>query len=347
MAITGGFLGAGKTSLILAAAAHLRSAGLRAGIITNDQGEELVDTRLAGAAGFDTAEITGGCLCCRFSDFFRSIERLTGSGEPPDIIFAEPVGSCTDLAATVLRPIRRLYGDRVRLAPLTVLVDPVRAEQLLAPGADPHLSYLFQRQIAEADLVCFTKADRDQQLPALPGIHARRLSARTGEGIPEWLDDVLNFRMAPGERRLEIDYQRYAEAEAALGWLNWQAILHPPRPLTLAAVTGPLLEHLDAELTRARVQIAHLKVLAQSDAGYLRAGICANGDEPAVDGPLDAPPCRRHELVVNLRARATPGLLDEIVDRARQDLPGRLRILKRQAFRPAAPRPEHRFPEVV
>jgi hypothetical protein len=345
LVLVGGFLGAGKTSLLLAAATRLRTAGRRVGVITNDQGGELVDTRLVEAAGFDAEEVTGGCFCCRFTDFVQSAERLLAIG--PDVILAEPVGSCADLSATILQPIKRFYDDRFRLAPLTVLVDPARAEELLGTQADANLSYLFRKQLAEADLVRFSKADRHTQFPALPGVTARPLSAHTGEGVGEWMDEVLQDTAAAGSRLLEIDYQRYAEAEASLGWLNWQADVRLRRPLTPASLVGPLLDHLDRSLTREGVAIAHLKIFAQCGAGYVRAGICRNGEEPSVDGALDAPPASRHELVLNLRAGAAPGTLDAAVDEAAGELPGKVRVLYRQSFRPAPPKPEHRFSEIV
>ena len=349
LVIVGGFLGAGKTSLLLAAAARLQAAGRRVGVITNDQGGELVDTRLLQAAGLDTAEVAGGCFCCRFSEFVQSAERLldAATAAGPDVILAEPVGSCTDLSATILQPIKKFYGDCFQLAPLTVLVDPERAEQLLAPDADQKLSYLFGKQLAEADLVRFSKADRHSRFPALPAAGARPLSAHTGEGVGEWLEEVLHDTATAGTRLLEIDYQRYAAAEATLGWLNWQADLRLRRPLTPAAIVGPLLERLDRELTAARVEIAHLKIFAQSGTGYLRAGICRNRQEPSVDGALDAPPSSRHELILNLRASAAPELLEATVKQATEILPGRLRVVHRQAFCPAPPVPQHRFAEVI
>jgi G3E family GTPase len=184
--LVGGFLGSGKTTLLLRAAARLADRGLRAAIITNDQGGELVDTRLVNASGYAAEEIAGGCFCCRFSDFMAATERLRSLH--PDVIFAEPVGSCMDISATILQPVKQLFGNRFRLAPFTVLVDPERARQLLHPEADVHLSYLFRNQLEEADLVCFTKTDLYSELPELPGVIAHGLSARTGEGVNEWLD---------------------------------------------------------------------------------------------------------------------------------------------------------------
>ena len=346
LVLVGGFLGAGKTTLLLAAAERVRLAGRRVAVILNDQGGELVDTQLARSAGFSAEEVAGGCFCCRLSDFIASADRLLAAAQP-DVLFAEPVGSCTDLAATVLQPIRRFYGDRFRLAPLTVLVEPARAAELLAPDAEPNLSYLFRKQIAEADLVCFTKADRPDAVPALDGVIPRRLSARSGEGLAEWLEEVLTDAANPGARLLDIDYARYAEAEAALGWLNWSARLRLEDALTPAYVAGPFLDHLDRRLTEAGVGIAHLKLFADAAGGHLKASICRNGEEPAVEGALDAPPSLVHRLVLILRATGSPEALTAAVAESARTLPGRLRVLHHESFRPAPPKPERRMTEVL
>jgi len=345
--LVGGFLGAGKTTLLLAAGSRLRAAGKRVGIILNDQGGELVDTRLAEAAGFPAREITGGCFCCRFSEFVRAAGSFT-SNEEPEFILAEPVGTCTDLAATILQPIRRYYGDRYTLAPLTVLVDPARTEELISSNADPLASYLFHKQMEEADLVCFSKADLHVHFPRIQGIDARPLSAQTGQGVAEWLDEVLSWGGATGGKLLlDIDYSRYAAAEASLGWLNRRGELRLPQPLTPAAVTGPFVMRLDRLLTDAGIPIAHLKVFAQSANGHVKASICRNGEPPTVAGTLDAPPAACCTITVNLRATGDPALLSALVDQATSNLPGQFRIDHAEAFRPSPPVPEHRFQEAI
>src|SRR3984957_1841683 len=343
--LTGGFLGAGKTTLLLRAARLLQQRGMHPAIITNDQGGSLVDTRVAAAAGFDAGEIAGACFCCRFGDFIAAAESLLAVR--PDVIFAEPVGSCMDLSATVLQPLKQYYGNQFRLAPYSVLADPRRATEMLQPDADPLLAYLFQNQLAEADLVVFTKSDLYADAPELPGISARRVSAQTGAGVAEWLDEMLSGRLRAGGQLLDIDYARYAAAEAALGWLNWEGELRLASALTPAQVVGPLLERLDEDLTRAAAPIAHLKIFDRAPSGYIKASICANGEEPSIDGDLLASSALRHELVVNLRARALPEVLQEVVTRATSELPGPLRVLHEQAFQPAPPVPEHRFRTVV
>ncbi|HEV2124470.1 MAG TPA: GTP-binding protein, partial [Chloroflexota bacterium] len=138
----GGFLGAGKTTAIIRAAERLLASGRRVAIVTNDQASGLVDTAAAWEAlGGDRAsvsEIAGGCFCCRFDDLTNTLQR-TADLVHPDVILAEAVGSCTDLAATVYQPLAQLQLAPVRLGPLTVVVDAVRLRSLLLAGELPGL----------------------------------------------------------------------------------------------------------------------------------------------------------------------------------------------------------------
>jgi G3E family GTPase len=98
--LANGFLGAGKTSSLLALARELLNRGLRVGFVTNDQATELADTALVRLFQYPVEEVVGGCLCCRFDDLARSMKELLQL--EPDLLLCESVGSCTDLAATVI-----------------------------------------------------------------------------------------------------------------------------------------------------------------------------------------------------------------------------------------------------
>ncbi len=344
--IVGGFLGAGKTSLILAAARLLEQRGLRCAAILNDQGTELVDTRLAGGSGMAVGEVAGGCFCCRLSSLVSVIEDLRQWS--PDVIFAEPVGSCTDISATVFGPLREEF-DRYRLAPFTVLVDPARAATLLREDADPDLGFLFQKQLEEADLVCLTKADlypdtQISDLPEIAGVHTRRLSATTGQGVQQWLDEILLGTVVAGRTTLDIDYGRYAQAEASLAWLNLSFALESAPAVSSAMIVGPLMDRLDLALAAEGIEIVHLKIFASSASGWLKAAICAPGQEPQVEGNLDASPAGRHEVLVNLRAKGDPALVQSIVAAHLNDLEGTVLDVRLDCFSPAPPTPERRIP---
>jgi len=345
LVLVGGFLGAGKTTLILRAAETLRRRGLRAAVITNDQDSGLVDTRSSEVSGFDTREVAGGCFCCRFSDLLDAAEQLTDWS--PDVIFAEPVGSCVDISATILQPFKAFHRHQFRLAPYTVLADPSLAERVFGGQADTDVSFLYRQQIAEADLLCLTKADLGARAPSLPVPVDLRVSAVSGEGVEAWLDEVLHSSRVVGARLLDVDYARYAEAEAALGWLNLHAEILLREAQSPAALAGPLLDHLDRALTGAGMPIAHLKIFDQAESGYVKAGIVANGAEPRADGDLAASPAERHELVINLRAIGEPTSLDAMVRDALDRIDGEVTIRHLGAFRPAPPQPEHRFTEVA
>ncbi len=344
--IVGGFLGAGKTSLILAAAWLLERRGLTCAVILNDQSDELVDTHQAGAQGLLAREVTGGCFCCRLSGLISVIEDLRALS--PDVIFAEPVGSCTDISATVLGPLREGFNG-YRLAPFTVLADPARAVRLLSEDADSDMGFLFEKQLQEADLVCLSKADLYPDaagirgiVERLPGLPVRSVSARTGQGVEEWLDEVLFGSLEAGRTTLEIDYARYAQAEASLAWLNLSFRLEPAVAISPAEVVGPLLDRLDESLTTAAIPIVHLKAFDGSETGWLKAALCANGEEARVEGDLDASPAGRHEVLLNLRAKGEPSEVRRIVEEQLQIMGGGVVEMRLNCFSPAPPSPERR-----
>ena len=228
----GGFLGAGKTTSVAALAQQLSDQGQEVGLITNDQGRELVDTAMLRSRGFATEEIPGGCFCCRFNSLVDAAEKLTESTRP-SVFIAEPVGSCTDLVATVTYPLRRIYGDDFSIAPLSVLVDSVRAARIfdLAEGGQfsEKVTYIYRKQLEEADFIVINKTDllSADKLTALtntlrieyPKAEVLHVSARSGEGLREWFERIIDAELI-ARNVMEVDYEVYAEGEALLGWLN-------------------------------------------------------------------------------------------------------------------------------
>ncbi len=150
-----------------------------------------------------------------------------------DTVIAEAVGSCTDLQATVVRPLRQYYGDTMVVAPLTTVVDPLRylafdrAAQRGEPESD--LSYLFRQQLIEADVIAVNKLDTikpDRAADLLarlaadyPKAKVVGYSATVGNGV----DELIGAWSGPSgnhEVVLDVDYDRYAAAEAQLAWMN-------------------------------------------------------------------------------------------------------------------------------
>jgi hypothetical protein len=333
----GGFLGAGKTSLILAAGRALSRRGLRSAAILNDQGEDLVDTGLVGRS-MPADQVSGGCFCCRFSDLLQAADRL--AAHAPEVIFAEPVGSCTDLSATILQPLARDFPGRFRLAPLTVVIDPEFAGSPMSHD----MAFLFRNQLAEADLICLSKCDLDIEAPDLPAsVPVRFTSALTSEGVDAWLDEVLSGDLRAGNTTLNIDYDRYAQAEAAMSWLNRRVRLELVDALSPAAIAGPLLDGILEQLELRSVPVLHCKLLNTTESGYVKAAVTGSSREPVVEGQLDASPALHHDILLNLRSSGEPALVAEIVETEMARVLG-VRISDTSAsFRPLPPKPERRI----
>jgi hypothetical protein len=144
----------------------------------------------------------------------------------------------------------------------------------------------------------------------------------------------------------DIDYRRYAAAEAALGWLNWRMVVELDQALAPAGLAGPFFDAIQEGLTAQRVPIVHLKMLDRCATGFLEAGLCRNSDQPEVAGDLTASPAREHEITVNLRAMGDPAQLTSVLKEASERLPGQVRFTRRDCFQPGEPKPQHRYREV-
>lgn len=358
----GGFLGAGKTTSVAHLAAHLTRQGLRVGLITNDQGTELVDTAMLRSRGFVTEEISGGCFCCRFNSLVEAAQRLTDATRP-DVFIAEPVGSCTDLVATVTYPLRRIYSANFSIAPLSVLVDPVRAARVFGLEAGGKFSekvlYIYRKQLEEADLIVINKSEtldaakletlRSRLALEFPKAAVLAVSARTGAGMEGWFA-CLDLAEQVSRDTMPVDYALYGEGEALLGWLNATVAL---RGLQCdfdgnAAVRSFCLE-LQRRLSEAGAEIAHLKMTLSPDEGLSDLAVInlvRNDHVPELSQKLGAD-IASGQVIINLRAEADPERLREQLTAALgtvfpADGPVGANLEHLEAFKPGQPRPTHR-----
>lgn len=354
----GGFLGAGKTTTIGNLARHYQAQGQRVGIVTNDQAYGLVDTGNLRHAGFAVEEVPGACFCCKFDDLILTANKLT-KAQTPDVILAEPVGSCTDLSATVVEPMRALYGDRFELGPLVVLLKPEHGRKILGGetgiGFSPKAAYIFLKQLEEADIIAINKVDKlsDSQVQRLvtqlterfPGKKILTLSNTTGAGFAELCDAIASG--APHRTTaMEVDYDIYAEGEAELGWLNCQVDLTSSQPLALDAVVQQFVVALAAQLAAESAEPAHLKVMAHADGEASIANLVAS-DVAAELSLASGISATAIELVVNARVAIDPERLESAVrsvvkaEAARLHATAEIRGMQR--FRPGRPVPTHRY----
>lgn len=356
----GGFLGAGKTTAVGALAQRLTAAGLRVGLITNDQGSELVDTATLRSRGFAAEEIPGGCFCCRFDSLVQAADRLTEETQP-DVFIAEPVGSCTDLVATVSYPLRRMYGEQFTVAPFSVLVDPVRAEHVLGLAEGKRFSekvlYIYRKQLEEADFIVITKNEtierariaalRTRLAHEFPNAQVLDVSVRLGTNVSEWFD-LVETGTVGSRPAMEVDYSAYAEGEALLGWLNATVQLSAPHHFDANEALEVLAGGIQARLPE--TEIAHLKMTFSpgSALGDLAVINLVRSDlVPELSMRIDEP-VQSGQLIINLRAEGAPALLETAARAATEQLsrnfPGlRASLEHLESFRPGKPEPTHRL----
>ncbi len=357
----GGFLGAGKTTAVAALAARLSKKGLKVGLITNDQGQELVDTAMLRSKGYATEEIPGGCFCCRFNSLVDAAERLSESNRP-DVFIAEPVGSCTDLVATVTYPLRRMYGNDFTIAPLSVLIDPARAMRVFGlqpgPSFSPKVIYIFKKLLEEADIIVISKSDTLEagQVAELTTAIAREFpraqilsaSARNGVDLDGWFHHLESDEQV--ERQvMDVDYEVYAEGEALLGWLNATLQLSSTEYFDANSVLTTLAKNVQSRLCHSGSEIAHFKMTFSPDSGLgdiAVINLVRNDFVPELSVTLEHA-VNSGQVIINLRAEEDPERLATSLRESVAELHGQVPGLQAklehlEKFRPGKPTPTHR-----
>jgi Ni2+-binding GTPase involved in maturation of urease and hydrogenase len=356
----GGFLGAGKTTTIGRLARHYQDQGLKVGIVTNDQATDLVDTQSLRAQGFEVGEVPGSCFCCNFNALTKTVGDLSLE-QRPDVILAEPVGSCTDLVATVVRPLQQLFAATFEVAPYGVLLKPSHGGRILRnearAGFSPQAAYIFRKQLEEADFIVVNRIDQlsPAEITELTELLARdfpstpvlRVSAKTGDGFAafvEMIDQRGNF----GGRRLELDYDIYAAGEAELGWLNSSLKITSPDAFSLDDLLLELVRTLQKSLAEQACETAHLKTIGLADGVYAVANLISSFSPPELSLPSKASVCEA-QIIVNARVAMLPEALQEQVMAALEAVCGKFRanleMQQTQSFQPGRPVPTHRIME--
>lgn len=353
----GGFLGAGKTTALGRLARYYTARGQRVGLVTNDQAQDLVDTHTLREQGFAVEEVAGACFCCKFDELLETVGRLE-QAQRPDVILAEPVGSCTDLVATVVQPLKDLYGARFTVAPYAVLFKPAHGLKIMrgeGGGFSPKAAYIFRKQLEEADVILLNRADEvaaaeadeltrliGAQHPGTPLLH---VSAKTGQGF-DALTQLLNQDGNFGRKILDIDYDVYAEGEAELGWLNSSVRVSAAAPFALDALLLEIVEGLRESLQGSGAEVAHLKAIGLGEGGFGVANLISSAGRAELSQPAHVQTAEA-DLIVNARVAVDPSLLREHVERvvtlACRQRGASTAEARTQSFRPGRPQPTHRY----
>ena len=356
--MVGGFLGAGKTTTLGRLARHYMDQGKQVGIVTNDQASDLVDTNTLRSQGFHVGEVAGACFCCNFDELMSTIEQLS-ENQRPDVILAEPVGSCTDLVATVIQPIKRLFDAEFSIAPYSVILKPSHGRRILknesGAGFSPKAAYILKKQLEEADAILINRVDEmsAEQIEELteliqehhPHVPTLRISARTGSGF-EQLTQLLDQAGDFGRRVLDIDYDTYADGEAELGWLNSSLQVTASENFPLDELLLDIVTRLRDTLAEADAETAHVKTIGLWEGFFGVANLISSENEPELSLPSNCD-VRTVDVIVNARVACDPLLLEEYVKSAVEAAclahGAAPEFRQTQSFRPGRPVPTHRY----
>ena len=178
-----GFLGSGKTTMILALAKRAAASLLRTCVIVNEVGEVGIDGEVLRMGDLEVKELTAGCICCQIGpDLVRTLRELAG-GFRPDLVIVEASGIAAPpgvLDALKYYPTEDL--DRVETV---TVVDAERFAELYEV-----ITPLLDSQIRGADRVAVSKVDKATPAEVeWTGAAVRRLCPETPLYLVDATDD--------------------------------------------------------------------------------------------------------------------------------------------------------------
>lgn len=351
--LVGGFLGSGKTTSIILAAKALMEQGRRVGVITNDQGRYLVDTAFFRLASIPAMEVTGGCFCCNYEDLNEKLAQLVESAQP-EVVFAESVGSCADIVATIVKPLLVLRQNGQAPASFSVFAD-IRLLHRRLLGLEMPFSedvvYIFDKQIEEAGLLVVNKIDLvsarvlDSVQRLLAERYPRKIclfqSSLTLAGVYPWLERIQTNGWEAAEPAMEIDYARYGSGEARLAWYDEEITLHFPAG-NGRALLQQIIHRVLGEIDHRGAGIGHLKFVLRDGTTAVKLSfptIAEPGDFEQVPEIMGT----EVELLVNARVEMPADTLRGVMREAIDASGVHYAIRSEAAFHPPLPRPAHRM----
>jgi G3E family GTPase len=184
-----GWLGSGKTTLIIALAKGLSRKGVKVAILVNEIGAIPVDGRVIQDYGLTVKDIGGGCICCQMAGSMMKTLRLLREGPNPDMVILEPTGIAVPHAIKEMI-LSAASSTEITLGPTIVLFDTTRAAKLLGYET---LQRIITTQLKDADILALSKSDaitdeafaKAEEAVSVINPRARiiRLSVMNGDGM--------------------------------------------------------------------------------------------------------------------------------------------------------------------
>ncbi len=330
--VVSGFLGAGKTTTMIALAEHMNKTFGETAIIANDLGANLVDTNLTQTSGCTVAEIASGCICYQMDNTVDQIRRLRDK-DGAVFVMSDIPGCGVGALDHVYHRLATDNADEFTLSPFTVVVDPERLRMIMPERADINLPeelvYLLKLQLEEADLVVLNKADLlapedveryvDFLHAACPDIPVMVISALERTGIEDLAEFIATHETALKNFSVRNN-QEFADAEAKLTWYNRRLYLktNDGGKIDCNAVVDDLIESIRMGLIEKKRNVPHLKTFATSGNGDFNKASLIGVDYDVEYAQQFLRPHKNLRMIVNARAvcesRPLARLMDDALD---------------------------------
>jgi len=345
-----GFLGSGKTTAILQASRDLIQRGIKTGIVTNDQGTKLVDGGFFKNLDIPNREVVNGCFCCNYHDLDAGIASLIEINGT-EVIFAESVGSCTDIVATVLKPLLQ-YRPGAQVT-VSVFADARLLQIMLSNDAnsfDAAVRYIYLKQLEEAGIIVINKIDliNKEALSAIKDSMQKKYGNKillyqnslSGDSVAQWMEVLDNYRSAAALPSLNINYDLYAAGEAKLAWID-QVLEIFSADNNAMQQAEDLVNKIYAEVNMNGFPIGHLKFLINN---AVKLSFTSAMD-PAVTIKIE--PAASATVLINMRVQAAPEMLTRLIENAIKETALQsgcsIAVSSVSAFQPGYPRPAYRM----
>jgi len=354
--LVGGFLGSGKTTAITNAAKILSDKNITTSVITNDQGEYLVDSRFIQNTGIPFSEVTGGCFCCNYNQFDSQINSLKQEFNPA-VIFAEFVGSCTDLIATVLKPLLKYKGTEIEQVTFSsfddsrLMLSHLRGETM---PFSAETNYIWEKQIEEAEILIINKIDlvSEDELIALQQLIKNAYQEKQilfqnsldNNSVNKWVE-MMGLQESRGHKSIEVDYIKYGAGEANLAWLD-EEIEFITDDNSSVEVAYQFIRELSGKIVAQNLPVGHLKFFLSYNGKSKKISYTTipDNNNPVTSIPEEAVSV---DLLVNARVQTSPEdlrkILFDLLDhfKSKEGLTINEKFIS--YFQPGFPNPTHRL----
>ncbi len=333
--VVSGFLGAGKTTTMMALTDHLCKTGRKTVMITNDLGRKgLADYCYSSAAGIPSEEISGECICFVTENLVERLRRLY-SDEQAELVMSDIPGFGVGALEHVYYKLRDMYPDECALAPFTVVTDASVLKKLIYEVDE--VNCLLSSQLKEADLIVLNKTDLitseeqaeyiDYLNNTFPGVTVIPVSAFTGEGISVLAEYLCENEAAFREPDFGVTEEEFEEAFGLLSEYNCQYYAEVCcDDFDANQYLTSLAEEIRSKLHSLGYDIPHLKLFAKSEDGdYSKVDLLGTGEDVILTHRMNS---RQTSLpvVINTTARAKCIDLTKVIDQAILDVSGKFNL---------------------